>query len=167
MVEDFQNNKFFDKESIGNLDIDNESNALNLKIEEDSIDGVITSPPYSFAINYAKNDAAQLEYFGYSVNDIKENMIGLHGKNKSIRLQNYFHDMEVVCSEVYRVLKPDKHFVMIIGSNTNQTGGIRLENTIIDSCQKIGFEFVKFILKPIKGIRNTMKDEYILFFKKV
>jgi len=25
---------------------------------------------------------------------------------------------------------------------------------------------VKSILKPIKGMRNTMKDEYVLFFQK-
>lgn len=55
---------------------------------------------------------------------------------------------------------------MIIGSNTNQTGGIRLENRIIDSCHKFGLNLVKSILKPIKGMRNTMKDEYILFFEK-
>jgi hypothetical protein len=74
--------------------------------------------------------------------------------------------METVCSEVSRVLKREKFFIMIIGSNTNQTGGIRLENKIIDSCQKYGLTLVKSILKPIKGMRNTMKDEYILFFEK-
>jgi len=81
-------------------------------------------------------------------------------------LQNYFKDMESVCSEVSRVLKKDKYFVMIIGSNTNQTGGIRLESKIIDSCKKHNLILVKSILKPIKGMRNTMKDEYILFFQK-
>jgi hypothetical protein len=56
---------------------------------------------------------------------------------------------------------------MIIGSNTNQTGGIRLEQTIIDSAKKYDLPLVKYILKPIKGMRNTMKDEYILIFKKI
>ncbi|MDR0574123.1 MAG: hypothetical protein LBG96_08865, partial [Tannerella sp.] len=61
----------------------------------------------------------------------------------------------------------DKYFAMIIGSNTNQTGGIRLEQTIIDSAKKYSLPLVKSILKPIKGMRNTMKDEYILIFKKI
>ncbi len=93
-------------------------------------------------------------------------MIGLIGKNKDERLNNYFRDMKKVCSEIYRVLKNDKYFVMIIGSNTNQTGGIRLEKTIIQNCEEIGLKLVKSILKPIKGMRNTMKDEYLLFFQK-
>ena len=127
---------------------------------------MITSPPYSFAIDYAKNDESQLQYLGYNVEALKSKMIGLHGKNKSERLQNYFRDMERVCSEIHRVLKKDKYFIMIIGSNTNQTGGIRLENTIIENCKKVGLSLVKSILKPIKGMRNTMKDEYVLIFRK-
>ena len=94
-------------------------------------------------------------------------MIGLRGKNKTERLNNYFVDMDKVCAEISRVLKKDKYFCMIIGSNTNQTGGIRLEQTIIDSAKKYDLPLVKSILKPIKGMRNTMKDEYILIFKKI
>ena len=107
-----------------------------------------------------------MNFLGYNVNDIRAKMIGLIGKNKKERLENYFKDMEKVCSEVSRVLKKNKYFVMIIGSNTKQTGGIRLESKIIQSCKKHDLILVKSILKPIKGMRNTMKDEYILFFEK-
>jgi len=151
---------------LGTTNILENATAMKIPLENNSIDGVITSPPYSFAIDYVKNDEAQLNFLGYDVNDIKSRMIGLIGKNKNERLENYFEDMEQVCSEVSRVLKEGKYFVMIIGSNTNQTGGIRLESKIIESCKKHNLILVKSILKPIKGMRNTMKDEYILFFKK-
>jgi hypothetical protein len=165
-VRNFINNPYFKKVQLGKLNVLPDSDALDLKIVDNSIDGVITSPPYSFAIDYAKNDEAQLEYLGYNIEKIKGKMIGLIGKNKDERLNNYFRDMKKVCSEIYRVLKNDKYFVMIIGSNTNQTGGIRLEKTIIQNCEEIGLKLVKSILKPIKGMRNTMKDEYLLFFQK-
>ena len=151
---------------LGDLTILSEGIATKIPLENDSVDGVITSPPYSFAIDYVKNDEAQLRFLGYNIEDIRSRMIGLVGKNKEERLENYFRDMKVVCAEVARVLKPDKFLVMIIGSNTNQTGGIRLEQTIIDSCRQYDLRLVKTILKPIKGMRNTMKDEFILFFKK-
>jgi len=165
-VLDFLNNPYYKKDTIGFVKVLPNSNALKIELGDSSVDGVITSPPYSFAIDYVKNDEAQLKYLGYDTETIKSNMIGLVGKNKTERLNNYFRDMETVCSEVSRVLKRGKFFIMIIGSNTNQTGGIRLENKIIDSCQKYGLTLVKSILKPIKGMRNTMKDEYILFFEK-
>jgi len=151
---------------LGSLKILENATAMKIPLGDNSIDGVITSPPYSFAIDYVKNDEAQLNFLGYDVNDIRTKMIGLVGKNKNERLKNYFKNMESVCSEVSRVLKKEKYFVMIIGSNTNQTGGIRLEGAIIESCKRHNLTLVKSILKPIKGMRNTMKDEYILFFQK-
>ena len=165
-VFDFLSNSYYEKDKVGLVKILSESNALKLELDNESVDGVITSPPYSFAIDYVKNDEAQLKYFGYNTEAIKSNMVGLVGKNKTERLNNYFRDMEIVCSEISRVLKKGKYFIMIIGSNTNQTGGIRLENRIIESCKKYKLSLVKSILKPIKGMRNTMKDEYILFFEK-
>jgi hypothetical protein len=165
-VSDFivNNSKYI--RNMGNLEILNEATATKIPLGNDSVDGVITSPPYSFAIDYVKNDEAQLSFLGHNTNDIHSRMIGLIGKNKEERLKNYFKDMKTVCAEIARILKPDKFFVMIIGSNTNQTGGIRLEQTMIDSSRQCGLRPVKTILKPIKGMRNTMKDEYILFFQK-
>ena len=151
---------------LGTVNTLENANAKQMILKNNSIDGVITSPPYSFAIDYVKNDEAQLSFLKYDINNIRNEMIGLIGKNKTERLENYFEDMDTICSEVSRVLKKDKYFVMIIGSNTNQTGGIRLENKIIESCKKHNLTLVKSILKPIKGMRNTMKDEYILFFQK-
>lgn len=165
-VFDFLNNSYYEKDKVGLVKILPESNALKLELDNESVDGVITSPPYSFAIDYVKNDESQLKYLGYDTETIKSKMVGLVGKNKTERLNNYFRDMEIVCSEISRVLKKGKYFIMIIGSNTNQTGGIRLENRIIESCKKYKLSLVKSILKPIKGMRNTMKDEYILFFEK-
>jgi len=74
--------------------------------------------------------------------------------------------MNKVLSEMYRVLKKDKYAVIIIGSNDIQTGGIRLETQIEEMALKHGFVLDQKIVKPIKGIRNTMKEEYILFLRK-
>ncbi len=143
-----------------------EGDASSLSLEDSSVDSIITSPPYSFAIDYAENDAPQLEYLGYDVKYLRSKMLGLKGKNKSEKLQCYFDDMRKVVNEIVRVLKSGKFAIFIIGSNTNQTGGIRLEKTIIEHFEKLNTPLVKSIMKPIKGMRNTMKEEYILIFRK-
>lgn len=143
------------------------SDARSLPLEDNSIDAIITSPPYSFAIDYAENDRPQLEYLGYDVYKLKDEMIGLKGKNRKEKLANYFDDMNTVLSELARVLKVGKHAVIIIGSNDIQTGGIRLETKVEEMAIKNGFVLDQKIAKPIKGIQNTMKDEYILFLRKV
>jgi len=165
-VKSFLSNKYFDQNKIGKLDILSDSDALNIKLDINSVDCVITSPPYSFAIDYVENDKDQLEFLGYDTTELKNKLIGLKGKTKAQKLENYFADMDAFCLQVSRVLKKEKYFVLIIGSNTNQTGGIRLEETVINSAKKYDMPLVKSILKPIKGMRNTMKEEYILIFKK-
>jgi len=149
-IEVFQTNPYFDKKNIGLLQVLPNSDATQ----------------YSFAIDYAENDAPQLAYLGYNIEELRAKMIGLKGRRKNEKLTTYFADMGRVCSEISRVLKKGKYFALIIGSNTNQTGGIRLEDKMIHSCEETGLELVRSILKPIKGMRNTMKDEYILFFRK-
>jgi hypothetical protein len=165
-VKSFLSNPYFEQGKIGSLKILSDSDALKMKIEKDSMNCVITSPPYSFAIDYAENDRDQLEFLGYDADELKNKLIGLKGKTKNQKLQNYFSDMDTFCSQVSHVLKRGKYFVIIIGSNTNQTGGVRLEETIINSALKYDMPLIKSILKPIKGMRNTMKDEYVLIFEK-
>ena len=135
-------------------------------IKDASVDGVITSPPYSFAIDYAENDRPQLEYLGFDVDKLKNEMIGLTGKTRKGKLQRYFDDMNRVMSEISRVLKTGKYAVIIIGSNDIQTGGIRLENKIKEFGLTHRLNLVREIRKPIKGIRNTMHEEFVLIFRK-
>jgi len=165
-VKSFLSNKYFDQNKIGKLNILSDSDALNIKLDINSVDCVITSPPYSFAIDYVENDKDQLEFLGYDTTELKNRLIGLKGKTKNQKLENYFADMDLFCFQVFKVLKKGKYFVLIIGSNTNQTGGIRLEETVINSAKKYDMPLVKSILKPIKGMRNTMKEEYVLIFQK-
>ena len=165
-VKNISNNQYFDSSKLGKATILQNSDALNIELKDNSVDCVITSPPYSFAIDYAENDKDQLQYLGYDTTELKNKMIGLKGKWKRDKLENYFIDTDKYCSEISRVLKKGKYFTLIIGSNTNQTGGIRLEQNVINSAEKHNMKLVKSIIKPIKGMRNTMKEEYILIFEK-
>jgi len=63
-VEDFLKNPNFDNSKLGWVEILPNSEALNIELTERSVDAVITSPPYSFAIDYVENDKDQLEYLG-------------------------------------------------------------------------------------------------------
>jgi len=161
-VKNILKNPYYQKDELGNVEILEKSDALDIELPDNSVDGIITSPPYSFAINYVENDKDQLEYLGYDTKQLQNELIGLKGKTKDEKLKNYFNDMDKFCTEASRILKKNKYLVIIIGSNTNQTGGIRLEETVINSAKRYGMPLVKSILKPIKGMRNTIKDKVLL-----
>lgn len=150
---------------IGKSKIIEDSAALNLPLEDNEIDGVITSPPYSFAIDYVDNDKPQLEYLGYEPAKLKEDMIGLQGRGISEKLELYFNMLDKVFKELARVTKKGSKTIFIVGTNDIQTRGVKLETKIKELAEKQKFNFLFEILKPIKGLQNTMKEEYILIFE--
>ena len=142
-----------------------EGSALNLPLEDNSIDGVITSPPYSFAIDYVENDSPQLEYLGCDPDKLRKEMIGLVGRGINEKLEIYFKMLERVLKELTRVTKKKSKIIFIVGTNDIQTKGVRLETKIKDLAEEQRLKFLFEILKPIKGLQNTMKEEYILVFE--
>ena len=141
-----------------------QGSVLNLPIGENSVDAIITSPPYSFAIDYLKNDQPQLEYLGYNLEDLREEMIGLQGRGVENKLEMYFDKIDMALKEMKRVSKKNSPIVIIIGTNDIQTNGVRLETKVIELAEKQNLKFELNLIKPIRGLQNTMKNESILFF---
>ena len=141
-----------------------QGSVLNLPIDDNSVDAVITSPPYSFAIDYLKNDQPQLEYLGYNLEDLREDMIGLQGRGVENKLEIYFDKMNIALKEMKRVSKKNSPIVIIIGTNDIQTNGVRLETKVVELAEKQNLKFELNLIKPIRGLQNTMKNESILFF---
>jgi hypothetical protein len=149
-----------------------EGDARQLGLPDETVDGVLFSPPYSFAIDYVENDRPQLELLGVDVERLKRSMVGLVGSGRTreetirARVAKYFEDMQSIMEHCKRVLRPGRYCVIVVGSNTNQTGGVSLENGLIGIGASIGMPLEFQIMRQIEGIRNTMRDEFLLFFRK-
>lgn len=164
-IQDFSNIKDELELKLGKVNIE-EGDARSLNLVDESIDGIITSPPYSIALNYVQNDSHALSALGYNLNKIKEDFIGVRGGGLT-KFRLYEEDMEKVYNEMYRVLKKDKYCVIVIGNVTFQGKEVDTTKYVIDYCQKIGFSLIKKIDKIIFGLYNVMQKEYILIFKKI
>ncbi|MBC7195926.1 MAG: hypothetical protein H5U39_01590 [Deferribacterales bacterium] len=137
----------------------------DLPQENNSIDGIITSPPYSIALDYVSNDAHALKVLGYNLAEIRKEFIGVRGQGPE-RINLYNNDMRKSYKEMYRVLKPGKFAVIIIGNATYMGEEIKTVEFTIDYCKSIGFKFIKNIDKIIFGLYNVMQKENILIFQK-
>ncbi|MCF8077555.1 MAG: hypothetical protein K9K87_15495 [Desulfotignum sp.] len=152
-----------------------QGDARNLDIETSSLDGIIFSPPYSFAIDYLKNDVSQLKYFDTEISHLGEQMIGLRGKNLKEKYAMYLEDMEKVLSECSRVLKKNRMCTIIIGTNDSQLSkalNIRkeavmgLHKIVMDIGKSKGLLPVRSLPRQIIGMANTMRQEYIVILQK-
>jgi DNA modification methylase len=139
--------------------------ARKLPLDTESIDGIITSPPYSIALDYITNDAHALKDLELNLLEIKEKCIGVRGKGCN-RIELYNEDMKQSYTEMYRVLKSQKFAVIIVGNATFQKEKIKTVEFTIEYMEKIGFKMIKNINKFIFGLYNTMKKENILIFQK-
>jgi ubiquinone/menaquinone biosynthesis C-methylase UbiE len=160
---------------LGDVDA-RQGDARQMDIEDESVDAILFSPPYSFAIDYAENDAYHLAALGVDRAKLDGNMIGLRGGPRlADKYACYLEDMRAVLRECFRVLRRGRHCVVVVGTNNNQLGKVLkvppdqvtgLHEILRKEAESLGFSFAAEIPRSIKGMANTMRDEYIVFLRK-
>ena len=153
----------------------------SLSIAENSINLIVTSPPYVTSYEYADLHQLSLLWFGADsdfkhwnkhldkFSDFRKDFIGTKHKSKkstefnssiaeniinelavkkgslAISVGNYFADMNLAFSEMYKVLKKDSYACIIIGNTSLKDVDILNAEVAVEQMSKIGFEKVKFI----------------------
>jgi len=155
-----------------------DGDARALEVDSGSVDGVIFSPPYSFAVDYLENDAPHLNYLGSNIDALRSCMIGLNGRAGRKRVDQYFEDMGLVLDETARVLKPGACCTIIVGSNSNQLAralGVDpaspearygIEDRLICMAGERALALELKIRRLIVGMANSMREEHILVLRK-
>lgn len=155
-----------------------------LLLDNETIDLIVTSPPYaSNAIDYMRAHKFSLVWFGYKIEELtkkRNEYIGSEAtvnysfedlpeytlnkitkvssvdSNRGKVLKRYFSEMKKSLQEMYRVLKPGKVAIVVVGSSIMK--GIDTETHICLSeiGKEIGF------LKPLIGIRKLDRNKRML-----
>lgn len=153
-----------------------EGDARCLSLHDGSVDGVLFSPPYSFAIDYLENDAFHLGFLGKELPKLRESMIGLRGRSEKEQFELYKKDMDKVLSECARVLRTGKLCTVVVGTNKNQLGRIlglppdqveAIPDILANLAESVGLSLVRKMDRQITGMANTMRTESILFLQRV
>jgi len=142
-----------------------QGDARRLLLADDSVDGVITSPPYSLALNYVENDAHSLEALGYDLTKIRDEFIGVRGKGGE-KIDLYEEDMFAAYTEIARVLKPAGKAAIVIGDATVNGQKVRTVQNCIDTFNQLGFKLLHNVDKLIYGLYNVMQREAVLVFER-
>lgn len=192
------------------LPITSYGNAQNLPVESNSVDLIVTSPPYaSNAIDYMRAHKFSLVWFGYPIDELtlkRKAYIGSEGtysgtpvelpdnvqnviakvdkksKSKSSSLQRFYSEMLLVIREMYRVLKPGKAAIVVVGNSMLAGENAKVEECLVGIGQHIGFEVPKIGIRQLdrnrrmlpasskrdmsSQIQQRMHEEYVIGFYK-
>jgi len=133
-------------------------------IEDSSVDAVVTSPPYSIALDYVKNDAHALRAMGYDTRSIRERFIGVRGR-RSERFELYNQDMQLAFKEIARVLRSGAIAVVVIG-DVSDGKEVTTTEDMKSWGEPFGLRYDREMRKIVFGLYNVITDEKLLFFRK-
>lgn len=99
-----------------------QTNSMSLPIDDETVDAIISSPPYFGALDYARDNRLRLWFLGCQ--DWKELDASLTANSKV-----YLAQMSACLKEMHRVLKPNAYCVLVLGDverdgETRQTAEI-------------------------------------------
>jgi len=160
------------------------ADAQAMPLEDDSTDLIVTSPPYaSNAIDYMRAHKFSLIWMGYPVHNLGEKRNEYIGgeatKNfdfeklpdytakivadlcnadlkKGQVLHRYYSEMTRVLKEMFRVLKPGKSAIVVVGSSILKGKDTETGECLADIGKSIGFEVPKI------GVRNLKRDKRMM-----
>jgi len=160
-----------------------EGNVLDLKaagIDTESIDAIITSPPYYFSLDYVGKDEIAYNYlneigfFNHKMEDVKNEYLGMKVKPgisaKRLlekKVITYFGDLEQSIKEMVNVLKPKGKIAIVIGDSTLDGKKLPTTQKTHNYCLKNGLKHIRTVFNPLLGTRNrAIRGESILLYSK-
>ncbi len=158
--------------------------AQQLCLTDETVDLIVTSPPYaSNAIDYMRAHKFSLVWFGYSIDDLttqRKSYIGgesttdypfeaipgftsrkvsgiseIDPKKGNI-LRRYFTEMTGTLREMYRVLRPQKAAIVVVGSSVMKGIDTETHLCLAEIGEKIGFRV------PYIGVRKLDRNKRML-----
>ncbi|MDC1392527.1 site-specific DNA-methyltransferase [Flavobacteriaceae bacterium] len=142
-------------ESSGSIKILKED-SRRLSLENESVNHIISSPPYYNTLDYVNSHRLRLAICGvYNENEKKAL------RDQTIqRYKDYIDEMRKVIVELYRVLKPGGYCVFVVGDHFKGKLVINTSEELAILFKEIGFTYYGSIEDPIpvnKSVQKTTK----------
>ncbi|MFL5804140.1 MAG: methyltransferase, partial [Roseiflexaceae bacterium] len=101
------------------------ADARSMPIDSDSIDFILTSPPYINVFNYHQNYRRSAEMLNWDLLHVAKSEIGSNRANRGNRFLTviqYCLDMACVVKEMRRVCRDDAQVILVVGYESNVLG---------------------------------------------
>jgi len=166
--------------------------ARKLKLDDNSVDAIITSPPYLNKIEYTRIYEIEQELFLPKEKTIGiRSFIGLREKNLEkdfseidiffdspdntpLTAKAYIEDMLQVIKEMYRVCKPGAKVAVVVGNACFPTGVVDVDVILSNIAEKIGFHASQILVlnkrvctTPSRRKVGIMRESLLMWEKQI
>lgn len=141
-------------------------NATALPLDDESVDAIISHPPYIGSIPYAEYGALSLQWLNADSKQLDRELTG--GRRQSPNVVSRFEDGfgKMLC-EAARVLKPGRHAFLMVGNPVVRGEVVDLAEMTLTLASQAGFEpVVRTERQGMNRRANKMGAEHLLFFQK-
>jgi len=138
----------------------------DLKLDSESIDAIVTHPPYIGSVPYAEYGILSLKWLGYDPKKLDSELTGGQRQRKVVvdRFQSDYHQM---FSESYRVLKEKGYMFIMVGNPTVKGELIDLSKMSDEAAISNGFKKIREIKRNgVNRRANKMGKESMIFYQK-
>lgn len=125
--------------------------ADNLPLQRESVDLVVTSPPYPNAMDYHLYHRFRLFWLGHDPRELGKCEIGSHLRHQkeSSGFDSYCVEMESCLRNIFSVLRKGRYAVFVLGDSVFGGKTFRTGTRIAEVGRRVGFEFVGRIERPL------------------
>jgi len=161
--------------------------ARSLPLPDQSVDLIVTSPPYANAIDYVRAHKFSLVWFGKPIEELTEaratyigservkgvttlplspkaervvEKLSLRDARKAAILRKYFSDMILVIREMRRVLRSGRAAIVVVGSSTMRGMNVETHYCLADIAASIGFDVVDIAERQLDRNRRMMPARF-------
>jgi DNA modification methylase len=158
-----------------------------IHLAENSVDLIVTSPPYANAIDYVRANKFSLVWMGNSLRDLavlRSNYIGtethklfdwdifpvpvqeilnalsLKDRDKSGLLGRYFSDMRQAMARMYQTLKPGKYALIVVGTSTMRGLDVETPQSLALIAQDLGYQLYDVVERSLDRNRRMMPTRW-------
>lgn len=120
-----------------------EADARKLPVASDSIDLVVSSPPYANSHDYYLYHKLRLFWLGYDVRPVQESEFGSRNKHsdKKQPIDTYADAMSGVMQEAARVLRPGARACFVVGDAVIRGEFFSMDELLAEVGEKAGLRF--------------------------
>jgi hypothetical protein len=138
-----------------------------LALPPNSVDLVLTSPPYFGVSDYTKSQRLSMEWFGLDIEAIRLQEIGARSKRHRARAaEDYVSELKSVFSALHGRLRRQGSFVMIVGESAARGSVI---GHLLRAAQESGFMLHLDVSRIVSSQRNqtpSIRGEHLLVFSR-